>query len=309
MFAREQFDASAWVPPAKAKSIAQETLRVCDALDGTEDGVISNYMGCYKRLDQSMTKDPMAGIRCPGGADTGNDCLSDAQMAVVNSIRAPSAFGFPMSNGEMDWPGMPAGMEDRGWILWQAKPTPETSNQNNVNRILVERAKGKYDVATASLEELRPLIQTMSEQLDPKADWTTFIKHGGKLILHTAATDYTSNDRATIRYYEAVVKHHGQQAVDRMSRFYVTPNANHGSTGFSAKTGEMLPHYVNLLGMLEDWVENGVTPPDAPVQRLMDRKAPYTVMSSRPLCRFPKYPRYTGTGDAKQADNYVCTNP
>ena len=309
MIARSQYDQASWVPPSKAQAVAKETIRICDPLDGVEDGVISDYVGCYQRTDPTITPDPMAGIRCPGGADTGDDCLSDSQMAVVNAIRAPRPFGFPMANGETDWPGLPAGLEDMGWVLWREKPTPQSAIKEGHILVLNARAKGQYDVGTQSLAELKPLIQAISDQLDPRTDWTAFMKHGGKLVLHTSGADYLSNPRGAMRYYEAVVKRHGQQAVDSMTRFYVTPNGNHGSTGYSAKTGDMLPHYVNLLGLLEDWVENGVTPPDAPVQTLKEKKPPYAVVSSRPLCRFPKYPRYRGSGDLKQAESYVCTNP
>jgi Tannase and feruloyl esterase len=309
MIARSQYDQASWVPPAKAPAVAKETLRLCDGLDGTEDGVISNYVACYQKLDPTITKDPLAGIRCAGGADTGNDCLSDAQMAVVNSFHAPRVFGFTMANGETDWPGLAAGMEDQGWVLWREKPTPVTALNEGHIMVLNQRAKGQYQVATQDLADLKPLIQTISDQLDPRTDWSAFIKHGGKLILHASAEDYLSTPRGIMRYYQAVEKANGQASVDGMSRLYMTPMGNHGSTGYSGTTGEELPHYVDLLGLLENWVEAGVKPPDAPVTTLMDKTAPYKVISSRPLCRVPKYPKYKGSGDQKQADSYVCANP
>ena len=309
MIARSQYDDAAWVPPAKAAAVAKETVRLCDGLDGVEDGVILNYIACYKKLDPTITKDPLAAIRCPGGADTGNDCLSDPQMAVVNALHAPRQFGFPMANGETDWPGLPVGLEDQGWVLSRMTPTPETVINDTHVRVLYERAKGQYDVPKQDLSEMRPLIQAVSGQLDPQADWSAFIKHGGKLILHSSGSDYLSNPRGALRYYEAVEKYDGAKKVDAMSRFYMTPYGNHGSTGISAKTGETLPHYVNLLGLLENWVENGVVPPDAPIEKLMDVKPPYTTISARPLCRVPKYPKYKGAGDLKSADSYVCVNP
>ena len=309
MIGRSQYDRASWVPPSKAQAVAKETVRVCDALDGVEDGVISNYIECYRKMDPTITKNPLAGIRCPGGADTGDDCLSDPQLAVVNALRAPRPFGFPMANGESDWPGLPVGLENLGWVLWRTQPTHENIIEEGHVLVLNARAKGQYDVATQSLDELRPLIQAVSDGLDPRTDWTTFMKHGGKLILHSSAADYLSNPRGALRYYEAVENRNGKQAVDSMSRFYMTPMGNHGSTGYSAKTGEMLPHYINLLALLQNWVEDGITPPDAPVQTLKDKKPPYAVLSSRPLCRVPKYPKYKGAGDLKQADSYVCANP
>ena len=46
--------------------------------------------------------------------------------------------------------------------------------------------------------------------------------------------------------------------------------------------------------------------PDAVVQTLKSIEPPHEVKESRPICRYPNYPRYTG-GDAKQAASYTCT--
>ena len=52
-------------------------LAQCDAADGRTDRVIANYSAC--------TFDP-ATLRCPGGADTADTCLSDPQIATLNAI-------------------------------------------------------------------------------------------------------------------------------------------------------------------------------------------------------------------------------
>jgi hypothetical protein len=115
-----------WVPPAKAPAIAAEIVRQCDSLDGLEDGVISNYMACDRKLDPAVTPNPLANIRCAGGEDTGNNCLSDKQIATVDSFHTAEHFGFPMVNGESDWPGWGTGMEGNpgifGWLLSATQP-------------------------------------------------------------------------------------------------------------------------------------------------------------------------------------------
>src|SRR5207237_9257358 len=45
----------------------------CDALDGVADGVVSNPRACAAGFDA-------ASLRCPGGTEAGNACLSDAQL-------------------------------------------------------------------------------------------------------------------------------------------------------------------------------------------------------------------------------------
>ena len=70
-----------WIPPAKVAVIGKEVLRQCDALDGIADGLVSNYMACDRRFDPAANANPLAAVRCEGGADTGESCLSDAQIA------------------------------------------------------------------------------------------------------------------------------------------------------------------------------------------------------------------------------------
>ena len=104
------------------------------------------------------------------------------------------------------------------------------------------------------------------------------------------------------------MKRSRQAAIDKSVRFYVTPNANHQNIGFSTTTGTELPRYVDLMGLLTNWVEKGVAPPEAPAQTLEELNPPFKVLRSRPLCRYPQYPRYI-SGDAEQASSYRCTAP
>src|SRR5204862_6520917 len=68
----------------------------CDGLDGVADGIISNIAGC----NRVMTMDALrARLRCADGRDTGNSCLSDVQLATVDTFNTPFSLGFPVSAG------------------------------------------------------------------------------------------------------------------------------------------------------------------------------------------------------------------
>ncbi|MOA52737.1 Tannase and feruloyl esterase [compost metagenome] len=58
---------------------------------------------------------------------------------------------------------------------------------------------------------------------------------------------------------------------------------------------------------MTDWVEKGVTPPDAPEMRAMQKVPPHAVSATKPLCRYPLYPRYLAGGDVKKAASYTCS--
>lgn len=312
-----------WVPPAKAPAIAAEIVRLCDSLDGVEDGVIGNYVACDRKLDPAITPNPLANIRCAGGEDTGNKCLSDKQIATVDSFHTAEHFGFPMVNGESDWPGWGTGMEGNpgifGWLL--SATQPDVNNPNAFNGgIGAGVQKGRlgggqdFNLLTFNFPGFQKKIQELSAELDVREDWSGFFKRKGKLIMVTGGSDYISNPRAQMRLYDRVVARSGQQTVDQFVRYYVSPNVGHGLNGTSAK-GLPVPNLEDNLFYLQDWVENGTPPPDPVIQSRyamltfggdMTTDAP---VAQRPLCRYPKYPRYDGKGYADVASSYVCTAP
>lgn len=98
----------------------------------------------------------------------------------------------------------------------------------------------------------------------------------------------------------------GQTAVDEFFRLYVTPGANHGGAGVSA-TGEAIPQYVDLLKVLDAWVEKGAVP-DSFVQTAQGSMPPFAVRGTRPICRYPNYPKYKGSGDPNDASSFTCSN-
>jgi len=172
------------------------------------------------------------------------------------------------------------------------------------------RVGGSADFNLASLdpEKYAKQIQALSDQTDPRTDWSAFFNHGGKLFIFTGASDYISNPRAQMRLYDEAVKHSGQKAVDEHVRYYISPNVGHSLNG-PAANGTPVPSVVDSFAYMRAWVEKGTAPPDAMPQSRYTRTAPYTVEASRPLCRYPKYPKYKGSGDANSADSYVCTMP
>jgi hypothetical protein len=72
--------------PAKTALLAKSVLDACDGFDGIVDGVVSNQAACTPAVF-----DP-ASLRCQGGADTGDGCLSDAQLAVVDAWTTDAVF-------------------------------------------------------------------------------------------------------------------------------------------------------------------------------------------------------------------------
>ena len=309
-----QASSGAWIPPAKQDAFRLETLKLCDALDGLADGVINNYLGCNRRLDPKINPDPLKAIRCPGGADTGNHCLSDGQMASINAFHSETDLGFALSDGETTTAPVatsqeyPAGQQGTRWLELSEKAPDSKSLPVS---FLIQRYgnREKYDLARYDVTEFKTELQAMAAIMDPTSDWSALLASKTKVILASNAADFQSHAPLQMRWYDAAVKRSGQAAVDRSVRFYVTPNASHAGIGFSATTGVAQPRYMDLVGVLQNWVENGVTPPDPIPQTLEEQTPPYKVLRSRPLCRYPKYPRYKGKGDPEKMESYSCAMP
>jgi len=76
----------------------------------------------------------------------------------------------------------------------------------------------------------------------------------------------------------------------------VAPGVDHVGTG--------APANVDMLEVLEEWVERGRAPGTLQVVQ-QERAVPFTVVNSRPLCRWPAYPHYTG-GSPTSAASFSC---
>ncbi|MDR3414702.1 MAG: tannase/feruloyl esterase family alpha/beta hydrolase, partial [Nevskia sp.] len=67
------FDApGAWPNLAKRQRLLAAELETCDALDGAQDGVISNPRACEAKFDPVTAKVAGQPLRCPSGADEGD---------------------------------------------------------------------------------------------------------------------------------------------------------------------------------------------------------------------------------------------
>lgn len=312
---RPQFEGG-WIAPAKVPALARFVNQACDTLDGLADGVVNQWAACAVRVD-------LGGLRCPGGADTGADCLSDAQLATVRATRQPHTLPFPVANGLRGYPPTLLGHETTPdpqqptltrWVAGSAPPTPAVDAASasqqwlygaNFVRFFVTRDPG-FDVRSLDPARHEARLGEVSALIDSSnPDLSAFFARGGKLILRENLGDLAQSPLAGIAYFDAVVAKLGRAAVDSSARLYVSPASTHTGHATSVTTGERVPTAVDLLDPLDDWVTKGRAPADALVQTLKSAAPPHALLAARPMCRYPGYPHYTG-GDPKQAASYAC---
>ncbi|MBT2325483.1 tannase/feruloyl esterase family alpha/beta hydrolase [Variovorax paradoxus] len=305
-----------WMNPAKVRTLAKFVSDRCDALDGVADGVVSNYLACQPRID-------LQALRCNAGADAGDDCLSDAQIAMVRSVHSPNVFPFPLANGLMSYPQWFYGNETTPdpvnttmtrWVTGTANPT-EPSNAatasqywlygSNFVKFFVAR-DADFDVRTYDPANFKARVQQVSEIIDStNPDLSVFFARGGKLIMRENMSDLAQSPQAGINYFASVAARLGQSTVERSARLYVSPASTHTGHASSVTDGSAVPTMVDLLDPLDKWATTGVAPADALVQTVKAPVSPFTLLASRPMCRYPHYPHFKG-GERSLDASYTC---
>lgn len=291
---------AAWINPAKTKMIDDAVYAKCDGLDGAKDGIIGNVAACDAAFD-------VKSLRCANGGDSGDTCLSDAQLKAVATITSPYRPGFPV-----------AGMEAfPRWAFLQGAPfqgrstfgqAPQPSNPLSGKEPLLYSAG---DQTVKFIITRNPAFETMT--FDPKkfqketeraatmmdvtdVSLEKFRAKGGKIIMTHGTADDFITPHNSIYYYGRQAAYFGQQRLDSFLRFYLIPGLGHGFGVFNAK--------FDSLGALRDWVENGKAPAGLTA---MDGNEGAT--RTRPLCEYPRWPKFTGAaGTENQAGSFTCVN-
>ena len=288
---------------AKTALLAKHVRDACDGLDGIVDGVVSNPAACTAAVSN------VAALRCAGGADTGDTCLSDAQLAVVKSWTTDAVF---KGNSTFRSKGYTlTGNEDDPWNfgMWvsgdgDVKKAGQYLIQDSTVKYYLARDPGADSLQYAPWDQNQSALYAMAALNDAtQTDIRPFIAGGGKLIVWHGGADTVLSANSTIEYMSNVKKVIGAASADASTRLYVAPGVNHCEGGVGADQ-------TDLLTALDRWVTKDIGPGTLSAQK---RDANGAVARTLPLCRYPQYPKYTGPADdaaaAKLATNYACTSP
>jgi feruloyl esterase len=287
-----------WMNPAELKLVTDAVYAKCDDLDGVEDGIISNVNACNTAFDVGT-------LRCAGGADRGDRCLSDAQLMAVAKITSDYRPGFAIAG--MDafprWPLVEgARFEGRSNFGQVRQPSNPISDRepllyragDQTAKFVITRNPG-LDTMQFDPRRWQPRIATVASIMDvSNVSLEPFRAKGGKIILTHGTVDDFITPHNTVLYYERQLRQFGKAGVDSFMRFYMIPGFGHGLGPFNAK--------IDSLKVLQDWVENGQAPAELTA---VDGNPGAT--RSRPLCEWPTWPRFVGTpGTESDARSFVC---
>jgi feruloyl esterase len=299
-----------WLGPAHVKLVHEAVLDACDAADGLRDRVASNTEACRRSFD-------VAKLQCAPGA-AADSCLNAAQVRAVQTLRSPFKFPYALANGLTEYPAWSLGGEDTpaagptgGWRAWWVGNAPPALPPLPANGIAWFYGSGalqyfyardaRVDPRTITPESVSARVREVSALMDStNPDLSAFHARGGKLIVLEYLADYAQSPYAGIQYVESVQRTMGADRARQFLRLYTAPGVDHVGTG--------APAYVDMLAPLSAWVERGQAPSDLKLAEQTVLNPPFPTQRTRPLCEWPQWPRYKGSGPADTAGSFECVN-
>jgi feruloyl esterase len=275
-----------FLPSCKENAFAESAVQAC----GTTDGVITNPSAC----DWNPAK--LVGFVTPCGVITAQDA------AVMTKIWP----GPETTHGQPLWYGL-----ERGASLAGLAATTTTSGVTTGNPFPVAVAwlgtwlqkNPAWDWHTLTYAQFDSLFsQSVSEFSDAIAtdnpDLSAFRKDGGKILIWHGLADQLIFPQGTVNYYQRVQQvMGGPAATDAFARLFLAPGAQHCASAAG-------PAPAQPLNAVVAWVEHGTAP--ASILGTTTDPATGVVTDSRPLCRYPRFARYTGHGSTTDAASFVC---
>jgi feruloyl esterase len=263
--------------PERAITAEQAALvnnLVTNTCDTLKEGFLNNPKAC--KVDFSS-------LKCQAGV-SGSSCLTDAQMKTVETFYG----GVKNSKGELIFSGQALGNP-----IGAQQPTNQSPGglfdlvriaYNDPN---VDWQKFDLDRDMKFLDEKIGYVDAVNPDLGK------FKSSGGKLLITHGWSDTGITPETSIWYYEQVLNKMGRNQSDWL-RLFMAPGMGHCGGGPGVNT-------FDSIGTLETWVEKGI--------------APDTILGTgaqgmtRPLCPYPQFAEYKGSGDLKDGRNWSCKAP
>lgn len=276
----------------KVNTIADFMQSQCDALDGLKDDIIGRPDAC---------KVDLTALRCNGAES--DACLTDAQLESAKALYEPTS----VAGGRYTWAAFPhVGGETADDSSWQALGgTTFRTLGGDYMRYFVAQDPSVDPLAvdpqayTGRLDHLANLI----DAVDP--DLRRFRARNGKVILFHGTTDWLITLNNTTDYYNKVVASAGgQAAADQFVEYFVLPGHDHCA---ATPNGGRGPDVVDLVTPMFEWIENGAKPSSRKI--VATRSIDPGKGMQRPVCKYPQYPAYVGSGDPNAESSFTCVSP
>ena len=271
------------IPAEKYPMVHRAVLDACDGNDGLKDGLIDNPETCHVDFKRLGCK-----------AADGPDCLTPRQIKTAETIISPAVTPA----GKVLFPRLEPGTELR-WNRLASGPKPADLFLDEFRYVVY--GDPQWDWRAFNLEHdaaKARVIDKDVDELDPHL--SAYARRGGKLLIYHGWADQQVAPGASIEFYNSVVNlNGGVQKASNWIRLFMAPGMAHCSGGEG-------PDTFDKIGVLEQWVEHGTTPPS---RIIATHRAAGQVDRQRPLCPYPQVARYNGHGSIEDASSFTCSDP
>jgi feruloyl esterase len=296
--------------------VGQLVLAKCDALDGVADGMIFNTAACKQQFDPAT----LSTLQCPASTKT-PACLLPAQITAMQNVFAgpKDSQGNPLYS---DWP-YDVGISDPKWMMWTIGitlpgPTPlvaenVTQGATSMMYLFSSPPNPALNIFTVPMDDLKTAIGATDSTYTQSAvnymeatstNLDTFKGNNGKILYYHGESDPVFSMYDTVNYYDRLTARYGSGTAG-FARLFLIPGMNHCSGGLHALDS------FDPLTAIVNWVETG-TAPDSMLAANSNASPASTLLPlnrTRPLCPYPQYAQYAGTGDIDSAASFTCVAP
>jgi pimeloyl-ACP methyl ester carboxylesterase len=141
--------------------------------------------------------------------------------------------------------------------------------------------------------------------------------HGGKLIQYVGWGDTAISPENDINYFNAVSREiGGHEDTGDFYRLFMVPGMAHcgggpGPNAFGQGVNGPNPSDAadDILTALDQWVERRDAPDKIVATKYVNDDPKQGIAFQRPLCPFPQFAKYKGTGSTTSAASFACVKP
>ena len=309
-------DKAGYLSASDLEKLGPAVVNACDAADGVKDGLINDPLKCHPSADALG--------------------LTPAKLKTYNMIRE----GPKTRDGRQFYPGQAYGAEMVGWranitgpSFDEARARASFSTYGNgffANMVYTDTSWDfkNFDLEKAGADAEKAVGKVL------RADdlhFAEFRKHGGKFMQLHGWADALVTPLGSIDFYDKVVAAQaganarkpvgtsGSQdnaalaKTQEWYRMFLAPGVGHcaggpGPNQFGQNGGNGDAQHDAVVAMYQ-WVEKGTAPSQIIATKFVDDDREKGVAMTRPLCLYPQVAKYKGTGDTKEAANFVCAAP
>lgn len=273
--------------------LSADLLRVLDGQDGLVDGAISNT-----NASQFANYDP-GRLQCTGAKNP--DCLSAQQVSAMRKLHAGvrNSAGQQLY-GSWSWdPGI-SGAQWRQWKLGSSQTGVPNSIRaayadTQIGYLYLNPAEPGFQALKLDVDVDPQRMARSGPEMDANnPDLTAFARNGGKIMWYHGMIDVSSPASEIVAYHGRMAAATRGVAAKDFARVFLVPGLGH------CGGGPGLGNFPALTSLM-DWVEKGVAP------ERMVATGPTVPGRSRPICAWPRWAKYIGSGDTNDASSFVCS--